>query len=96
MKKILWTQEGHIEGYNGAFLREIDKDGNDLANGIWGAWYTASAIDDEGKEYQVYWKILDSFDLDEDEDESNACDWENPWMVLDENGKNVVANVKIA
>lgn len=96
MKKILWTQEAYIEGYDGAFLREIDKNGNELATGIWGAWYTAQAIDDEMNEYQVFWKILDSFDLDEDDDESCACNWEKPWMVLDENGKNIVSSVTIA
>lgn len=76
-------------------MREIDKDGNDLASGIWGAWYTATAVDDEMNEYQVFWEILDSFNPDED-DESNACDWAKPWMVLDEDRKNVVTDVEIA
>lgn len=96
LKNLTVIHDVYVEGYNGAFLREIDKDGNDLPNGIWGAWYTASAIDDESKEYQVFWKILDSFDLDEDDDESLACDWKNPWMVLDEDGKNVVGSVYIS
>lgn len=95
MKKITLTQEAYAEGYNGAFLREIDRNGNDLATGIWGNWYTAQAIDEEDNEYQVFWKILDSFDPDEDDDESLACDWKKPWMVLDEDGKNVAANVEI-
>lgn len=94
MKKI-WTQEAYIEGYNGAFLREIDKNGNDLANGIWGAWYTGQAIDDEGNEYQVFWEILDSYDPEENDDESCACDWSKPWMVLDADGKNVVTEVEL-
>jgi hypothetical protein len=45
--------------------------------------YYAHAIDDEGEDYKIRWDILDSFDSLNDEDESNACDWQNPVAVYE-------------
>jgi len=39
-----------------------------------GNWYQADAVDSNGNEYVVYWTTVD-WDA---EDESEACDWENP------------------
>lgn len=41
-------------------------------------YYEASAIDEQGNEYMVIWEILDLENFAELEDESNACDWDNP------------------
>ena len=41
-------------------------------------YYTASAIDEQGNEYMVIWDIKDLENYAELEDESNACDWDNP------------------
>lgn len=41
-------------------------------------YYTASAIDENGNEYMVVWEIKDLENFAELEDESNACDWDNP------------------
>jgi hypothetical protein len=38
-------------------------------------YYSAGAVDEDGNEYRVHWKIYDGFD---GEDEGDACDWESP------------------
>jgi hypothetical protein len=35
--------------------------------------YKAKAKDNEGKEYQIYWRIIN----ENSEDELDACDWED-------------------
>lgn len=96
MKKIMINNDAHIEGYEGAFCREFDKDGNPLATGVWDNWYEASAQDDDGNEYIVYFKLADGVDVNETMDETDACDWDNPWMVIDEDGRNVVEDSVIS
>ena len=39
-----------------------------------GNWYEAHAVDEDGKEYMVYWTSVDW----DNEDEGDACDWDNP------------------
>lgn len=99
IKEIKLIQNPYICGYEGAFCREVSEDGKDLATGVWNNWYEATAEDEAGNQYQVYWKINDDFDVhDGYSPESDACDWENPWMVLEigtGNDKNVVSQVKI-
>ena len=80
MTKIKLTQEAYIEGYEGAFLRY----GNSV-HGIWDNWYTAHAEDGEGNSYNVYWKIKGDYDPEIMEEEY-ACDWDSPYMVVDEYG----------
>lgn len=41
-------------------------------------WYQAVATDKDGNEYMVVWDILPGFNIDDIEDESEACDWDNP------------------
>ena len=43
----------------------------------------------------VYWSINSDYDVNSGDDESYACDWDNPVMVIDGNGKNVIGNVSI-
>ncbi len=43
-------------------------------------YYSAGAVDADGNEYKVRWEIYDGFDGD---DESNACDWENPSLIVE-------------
>ena len=41
------------------------------------SYYKAAAEDAEGNEYMVYWNITHP-DFNNLEDESEACDWDNP------------------
>ena len=43
-----------------------------------GNWYQAHAEDADGNEYTVIWT-----DVDWDDEEGDACDWDNPDYVLD-------------
>lgn len=42
------------------------------------AWYQAVATDKDNNEYMVVWDILPDVDINYIEDESEACDWDNP------------------
>lgn len=47
-------------------------------------YYRAIAeSDDHTKRYDVEWDILDDFDLCHDENEENACDWDNPRAIIE-------------
>lgn len=39
-----------------------------------GNWYEAAAEDENGNDFMIYWTDVD-WDI---EDESDACDWNNP------------------
>ena len=43
-------------------------------------YYSAGAVDADGNEYKVRWEIYDGFDGD---DESNACDWDKPSLIVE-------------
>ena len=43
-------------------------------------YYSAGAVDADGNEYKVRWEIRDGFDGD---DESNACDWDEPSLIVE-------------
>lgn len=90
---IKLTQSAYVEGYDGAFYRYTTEDGQASACGIYDNWYTARAIDDDGKEYRVIWQIsdLDAFNRG-DED---CCDWDNPAEVIDLDS-GLPVNAKIA
>ncbi len=92
---IKLTQDPYIEGYDGAFLREISAEGKYLISGVWNNWYTASAEDAEGNVYTVHWALNDGFDPNTDEDASDAFEYEKPYMVIDDDGRNVVTRVAI-
>ena len=42
-------------------------------------FYKASAVDQEGNEFEVAWEVVDHWQ--ELEDENEMCDWENPASV---------------
>ena len=62
------------------------------------AWYEAEATDAAGNCYLVLWDILDSFDPAADDDETSACDWDNPRCIVtwDDNGREYDVTAKIA
>lgn len=39
-------------------------------------WYQAVAIDKDENEYRVTWEIYDHIDINQIEDESDACNWD--------------------
>ena len=43
--------------------------------------YLGSATDADGNAYTVSWRLLDDFNPRTDDDESHACDWDNPRTV---------------
>lgn len=98
MKTITITiNESTINGYDGAFLNYIDSDGNICAGGIWDVWFEGDASDEDGNTYAVYWELTeDAKELEannELDDLSTACEWDKPYMVIDEDGKNVTDSV---
>lgn len=93
MTRIKLTQEADIEGYEDAFLHYVDEKGRTQPYGIWDYWFTAKAVDNDGNEYTVFWETKEDFDLSNPADE--ACDWESPYMVIDENGVNVLNSVEL-
>lgn len=93
MKKIKILEEAQIDGYDGAFLREYNENGAELATGWWNYWYSANAVDEEENEYTVYWEFLG--DYNDEDNEEDACDWDCPVMILDNNSCNVIGNVII-
>lgn len=44
--------------------------------------YTAIAVDKEDNKHRLYWNVLDEEGFSELEDESLACDWDNPTSVI--------------
>lgn len=92
MKKIKITGEVFAKGYEGAFLREISEDGKELATGIWDKWYQANAYDEEENYYAIYWK---PGEYDDVVDSEICLDENGAFMVIDEDGKNVLGKVEI-
>lgn len=43
--------------------------------------YVGQAEDSEGNEYDIVWHLQDDFDPSANDDETNACDWNDPWSV---------------
>lgn len=93
--KIKLTQQAYIQGYEDSFLRKHNSAGVAQPDGWTGNWFQAAAEDGEGNEYMVYWIPEDDFNPQEDQDWGDACDWDNPVMVLDSNNKNVIEAVDI-
>lgn len=96
---IKLVEQPHVDGYDGAFLSNIDNHGKTLITGWWDFWYTALAQDADGKQYAVYW-VPSSGEFDpNNDDEEDCCDWEKPIMVIteDENGRdiNVLSKVEL-
>ena len=57
-------------------------------------WYQASAEDDAGNEYRVLWELDEEYDPNTQEEDS-ACDWGSPFVVYDEDGRDVTDEVEI-
>lgn len=76
---ITLIQEAYLTG---AYLRLPTEDGQASVFAMEGNWYEATAVDDDGNEYLVLWEIRDSVDINTLDDESDACDWENPVAVV--------------
>lgn len=75
------TIKMHKQAYaDGGFLRLPDEDGKPTDYVMEGGWYQADGTDADGREYIVLWDILP--DWDNDDDQSGACDWEHPAVVL--------------
>lgn len=92
--KITLTQEPYIDGREGSFLRTVTENGKPTAEGIWGAYYTAAAEDSAGNTYRVFWRIKEDYDAGSMEEDC-ACDWNEPFMVLDAAGLNVTGAVEL-
>lgn len=58
-------------------------------------YYQAPAEDANGNKYHITWDILDSFDPATDDDESNACDWDEPAKILDDHNYDVTEHCVI-
>ena len=57
-------------------------------------WYEASAEDAEGNIYRVIWEIEEDYNPEE-QGEDEACDWHEPWAILDEHYTNVSDGTEI-
>ena len=76
MKTITLTKDAYPAG---TYYRLPTEDGESSIFAMQGNWYEAPAKDDDGNEYLVMWDILDNWDSD---DESDACDWDNPAAIV--------------
>lgn len=61
-----------------------------LAGTYSGTWYEAPATDSSGKRWRIIWTTVNW----EIEDESDACDWDNPDYIFDEYGYEYVKEEK--
>ena len=93
-REIRLTQEPYRSGYEGAFQPEYDKRGHELETGLSEIWFKAHARDDAGRGYTVYWETMREWRPDVDPAEQ-ACDWDTPFMILDEKKRNVLEKVII-
>ena len=81
MKTIKLTQDAYAQGGS------IRTGGNSIFELT--EWYEAAAEDEDGNTYRVIWSITNP----DTEDESDACDWSEPWAIFDEHYKNVQDSV---
>ena len=68
--------------------------GHELETGLSEIWFKAHARDDAGRGYTVYWETMREWRPDVDPAEQ-ACDWDTPFMILDEKKRNVLEKVII-
>ena len=47
-----------------------------------GNWYEAGAVDADDNKYTIYWTRVNWDDINESQDEGNACDWDNPDYII--------------
>ena len=87
MTKIKLTQEAYVCGGEYRIPTPEGKASIMVLN----EWYQASAEDGEGNDYTVIWTIKNP----DTEDESDACDWYSPYIIVDEHGKEVSGSVEL-
>lgn len=68
------------------FVRLPTEDGKQSIYAMEGNFYEAQGIDASGNGYTLYWNLCENYDPAND-DESDACDWENPTAIVTEDGK---------
>lgn len=56
-------------------------------------WYEAAAEDNQGNQYLVIWELKEDANPC---DESDACDWINPWIILNADGEDVSGEVELS
>lgn len=78
-KKITLTQQAYLCGGN--FRLNGGRSAVELT-----VWYQAHGVGEDGTEYLVVWDLLKDYDPENDFEE-NACDWDNPIEVIDEDGQ---------
>jgi hypothetical protein len=88
MKKIKLTEEAYVCGGEYRIPTTEGKASMMVLN----IWYQASAEDTDGNEYTVIWTIKNP----NTEDESDACNWYDPYAILDEHGCEVSESVELA
>lgn len=49
-----------------------------LSGQIESPYYEAAGVDEVGRDYEIYWDILPEVDINNLEDQGDACDWDNP------------------
>lgn len=91
MKKIELTQNAYLTGGE---YRIPDENGKPTIYVLSDAWYQAQAVDEDGNEYTVLWTLADGFDPLYDDDEGDACDWDNPFVIIC-GGKDVTGKVEL-
>lgn len=63
----------------GTFYRLPTETGEPSIYAMKGNWYEAHAHDGNDNNYLVFWDVLPDWD---GEDESSACDWDNPIAIV--------------
>lgn len=76
MNKINLIEDPHVESN---FYRLPTEQGTPSVFVLEGEWYQASATDESGAEYIVYWDICSDWNR---QDESDACNWESPRAII--------------
>jgi len=90
MIKLKLMQGMYIAGHGDAFFFKYDEDGKKVSGEGWGGLvHAAQAVDENGNEYKILWKMITDYDSD------IICGWDSPVQVLDEQYRNVTNKVKL-
>ena len=76
MLNIMLTENAYLEGGRGVFYRYHLKDGRLSVCGIYGYWFEAPGVAEDGTEYRIVWEISDREAFDDGNED--CCDWKNP------------------
>ena len=80
---------------SGGFIRLPTAEGTPSIYVMEGDFYEAAGTDDSGNCYTLYWNLRETYDPEND-DESDACDWENPAAIVTDDGKLLESPVELA